>query len=199
MDKAVGKLLIAILCTIFFQSLLTCAEKMPLTYQISYGDPKAPIHITEYFSLSCPKCIKCFLKDFKKLNDRYIKTGHVYFRFHPHPADLLTLQAMVCLEKLEPPDKIIFWEVFIERLKDLSEGCQVMQFTMDALEKPLPLLNQLDYLEKTHAFNMAYHYLSQRNIVREVPTVEINGTIYDEFPHFRFIEKKIKSLLPSRI
>lgn len=188
------------LCTLLLgaQFSLLGVEKLPLKYQISYGETSAPIKITEYFSLSCPKCLKSFQKDFKVVQEKYIKTHQVQWTFHLNPADLLTLQAMLCLEKLSPSEKSIFFEVLIENLENLSQGTTLMKITMEALGKPMPHLEDVEDLKKQPLFLIAFNYLKQPGIVQELPTVEINGTIYDEYPHLKFIEKKISSLQKIR-
>lgn len=194
-----GKAFARLLCTIGASLSLYSAEKLPPAYQITYGDPSSPIHITEYFSLSCPQCLKYFHKSFKSLKNKYINTHQVHFSFHLNPADLLTLQAMVCLEKLQDKEKIIFWEVLLDNLNDLSQGCSLMQMIMEALGEPTPLLDQLSFLETTATFNASYQYLRQPDTVQDLPSIEINGTLYDELPTFKFIEKKIAALSETRI
>lgn len=191
------------LCTFLMgaQFSVMGTEKLPSQYQIVYGDLAAPIKITEYFSLSCPNCIKSFQKDFKTIQDKYIKTHQVYWAFHLNPADLLTLQALVCLEKLSPQEKITFFEFVIANLDnaDLIKGSDVMKVGMQALGKPAPNLDDIDELKSNPIFQLAYRYLKQPGIVQELPTVEINGTVYDEFPHIKFIEKKINTLKPTKV
>lgn len=195
MDK--NKLFLVILISVCYQ--LLAFEKLPSQHLISYGDEKAPMQITEYVSLSCPKCLELFRKDFKSLQSKYISTRNVRWTFHPHPADLLTLQAMVCLEKLSPREKAILWEILINNLTHPSDGCLILQTAMETFGKPIPQLDNLEFLEKTSAFAAAYKYLKQSDIVKELPTVEINNVIYDEFPNRKFLDKKLSALTSQRI
>jgi len=176
---------------------LTAFEKLPPQYQVAYGNPKAPVQVVEYFSLSCLKCLESFRKDFQELREKYIETQKVYWVFHLHPADLLTLQSMVCLEKLSPTEKRIFWDVVIDSLENPSEGSTIMQIAMETFQKPIPQLQELSYLKNTHGFQAAYKYLKQTDVISELPTLEINGKVYDEFPHRKFIEKQLGSLTPE--
>lgn len=177
---------------------LSAFEKLPSQYLVAYGNPQAPIQVTEYFSLSCAKCIENFRKDFKALKERYIDTQKAYWVFHLNPADLLTLQAMVCLENLSLEEKKIFWEVVLDTLENPSDGCLIMQIAMETMGKPLSQLKDPSYLQMTSSFKNAYHYLKQPGLVTELPTVEINGKIYDAFPHRQFVEKQLSSLLTHR-
>lgn len=187
--------------TLFFLASFGCFcgpmsafDKLPQQYQVTYGNPKASVHVVEYFSLSCLKCLETFRKDFKTMKENYIDSQKVYWVFHLHPADLLTLQSMICLEKLSPAEKRLFWEVVIETLEKPSQGCTIMQTAMEALGYPISQLQDLSYIKTTEGFLSAYKYLKQTDVIRELPTLEINGKIYDEFPHRKFIEKQISSL-----
>lgn len=173
-------------------------EKLPPEYQVSYGNITAPVQVTEYFSFSCSNCLKSFKKDFEKIKAQYIDNGKVHWIFHLNPSDLLTLKVAVCLEKLSLEEKRIFWEVVIDHLDHPSKGDTIIQTAMDAFNKPIPQLHELTYLEETFAFKSAYQYLQQPGIVSALPTIEINGKIYDEYPSRSFIEKQLSALLTTR-
>lgn len=190
------ELLICILSLLHLQA--SAFEKLPSDWQVTYGDPKAPIQVVEYFSLSCPKCLDLFKNDFLAMKEKYINSQNVHWTFHLNPADLLTLQAMICLEKLTAAEKRIFFEVIIEALVDPNDGCIAMQTAMEAFGKPIPELHDPDYLKKSPLFTSAYQYLKQEDLITELPTIEINGKLYDEFPHRKFIEKHFSQLLAMR-
>jgi len=166
-------------------------QKLPSAYTISYGDPQAPIHVVEYFSFSCPQCLDLLKKEFPHVQEKYINPGKVYWSFHPDPADLLTLQAMICLESLSQGDKQLLLEETARHLKphSLGKGCFLLQEIMKGLGKPLPELYNLKWIEKTQAFQKAYTYLSQKQVPSDLPTVEINGKIYREFPSLKVIDQ----------
>ena len=173
-------------------SNLQAFEKLSSVYHVSFGNTDAPVYITEYFSLTCPKCLAFIKKDFPLIKQKYIDTNKVFWIFHPDPSDLLTLQFLVCLEKLRQ-EKTLFFETtlhFIE--KDLKTATIVMQSTMECLKEPLPDLGDLSFLEKTRAFREAYRFLKQEDLFTLVPTVEINGKLYDQFPTRKFLEKQIE-------
>lgn len=180
---------------LLFNSYLGGLEKLSLTCQVAYGKEDAPIKVTEYFSLSCPVCIEGFQKDFPTLKAKYIDSGQVFWSFHLHPADLLTLQAMVCLEKLSFQEKRIFFETFIEMMRKPAEGCFIMQVAMQTLDNPVPELSEIEYLKKSASFSNAFRYLSQPDVPKELPTIEINNVIYSEFPNQKFLEKKFSALI----
>lgn len=190
-----GLIYLGLVC---FSSLsLSAFEKLPLQYQVCYGNADAPIKIVEYISLSCQKCLEGW-QDFKHFKDKYINTQKVYWVFHINPADLPTLQAMVCLEKLSPANKRIFWEALLDTLDDPSESTLIMQIAMETLGSPQPQLEDLSYLKNTDSFKNALQYLKQTDVIKEIPTVEINGKIYDDFPSRKFLGKQFDSLLMNR-
>ncbi|MCB1076138.1 MAG: thioredoxin domain-containing protein [Simkania sp.] len=168
-------------------------QKLPSAYTISYGDPQAPIHVVEYFSFSCPQCLALLKKEFPHVQEKYINPGKVYWSFHPDPADLLTLQAMICLETLSQGDKQLLLEETARHLKphSLGKGCFLLQEIMKGLGKPLPDLYDLKWIEKTQAFQKAYTYLSQKQVPSDLPTVEINGILYENFPTLSFLSRQL--------
>lgn len=171
-------------------------EKLPSTYTVSYGDQSAPIHMTEYFSFSCPKCLEFIRRDFPTIQSKYIDTGKVYWTFHPDPADLLTLQAMICFELLDNLEKQSLIEKLAGqiRVRPFKKACFKMQEEMNALGKPIPTLHDLSFLEKTEAFQKAYVYLKQPNVPIELPTIEINGLVYQEFPSIEWFGQVLMNL-----
>jgi hypothetical protein len=182
-------------------------EKLPSEYLIKYGDSEASTEVIEYFSLSCKDCLRCFVEDFKSIQKEFIDTKKVSWAFHPNPADLLTLQAMVCLERLEEKEKILFLETVIEILyeqelsgikEDNPDPLLVMKLTMQALGKPILNLDELDQIKATKAYSSARFYLKQPDFVRDIPTVEINGKIYDEFPNKKFLKNRLEKHLQPR-
>lgn len=172
-------------------------ERLTSVYTISYGDQSAPIHMTEYFSLSCPKCLEFIRRDFPTIQSKYIDTGKVYWTFHPDPADILTLQAMVCFELLDNLEKQSLIKKLAEeiRVRSIKKACFKMQEEMNALGKPLPILHDLSFLEKTEAFNRAYVYLKQPDVPSELPTIEANGILYSSFPTLDFLKRLSETLM----
>jgi hypothetical protein len=189
------KVLLTWLC-----SLGVCAgfafEKLDPKYLISYGNPNSSIKIVEHFSMSCTKCFDCFQEDFKPIKSKYIDNGEVFWVFHPDPTDLLTLQAMVCLEHLRDDQKPLFFETVLKHVKEKKHkhGCIVMQAVMEVLGRPLPDLAEMEFLEKTDAFQDAFLFLKQKDVIKAIPMVEINGKLREEYPTREFLEREISFL-----
>jgi protein-disulfide isomerase len=53
------------------------------------GDPKAPVTMIEYASLTCPHCARFAREVFPKLDEQYIRTGKVRFILREFPFDAL--------------------------------------------------------------------------------------------------------------
>ncbi len=172
-------------------------EKLDSKYCIQYGNPDAESKAVEYFSLSCPKCMEFFIKEFPAIKEKHIDTGSLFWSFHPDPADLLTLQAMVCLGRLPQEQKAPFLEALMENLAKLrgkGHGCQLMQAAMEVFHDPLPELEQLDFLKNTEAFEKAYRFVTQKDALTVIPSVEIDGIFYKEPPSALLINAHIKTL-----
>ncbi|WP_068874876.1 MULTISPECIES: DsbA family protein [unclassified Phenylobacterium] len=58
---------------------------------MSLGDPKAPVHVVEYLSLTCPHCAHFHADVFPAFKAKYIDTGRVRFTIR----ELLTAPAQV--------------------------------------------------------------------------------------------------------
>ena len=164
-------------------------EKLDPKYQIAYGNPDAETKIVEYFSLSCPKCVEWVLDEFPELDLE--KTSFV---FHPVPADLLTLQAMVCLERLAPPQKKLFFETAMKLLPgiDPAEKSVLLEEAMEALGAPMPDLGKMEFLEKTGAFQDAFRFLSQEGGIDAIPAMEVNGALSEKYPTRELIDSLTK-------
>ena len=169
------------LCFIFSPSLYSF-EKLPEHYTISLGSSEAPHKITEYFSLSCPLCMKLLKTDFRDIYAQYVETKQVHWTFHPDPQDLTTLQLMICLEKLPQSKRwAFFWEV-VQAVKVNNPGRNT--FLLQELSKQfgldVPLLHDIQWIETTEAYKRAYQYIRQSDAPTEIPTIEFDAAIQDK-------------------
>jgi len=165
-------------------------DKLAPEYWITYGDPNSSVHITEYFSFSCPNCAHLFDRDFRDIHSRYVDTGKVFWTFQPVPMDLPTVQAMVCLEQLGEEEKRIFLEEILAEASDdtLISTEVLMTKIMEVFGKPVSSLGNMEYLENTKAFTEAFNFVKQGVDLEGVPTIEINGSIcFGEVPSLDFV------------
>ncbi len=177
-----------------FVGKVAALEKLPDSYLVTYGNPQAAIKITEFFSFQCPHCLGLFKKEFKLLKEQFLDTNQIHFTFHPVPTDLSTLRAMDCLAKLSPLKKRAFLEVILEEIDGESPevSLALMKLAMEVFSNAIPRLDEREYLEETQTFEDAFRFLSQAEKIVAVPTVEVNGKLYqDEIPTLSFLETLI--------
>lgn len=162
-------------------------------YIIAYGSPKAPIHIVEYFSFGCASCLRTFAEEFEGIRETYINTGRVYWVMHPYPVDLITVQAMVCLEALSDQQKHIFLEaVLLEHDRRPEFGLlTLMLAAMDVLKVHIPDVTDAPVLQSTFAFKAAFTYQQSKLAFSGTPTIFINGRLIDAFPTRTVIDELV--------
>jgi protein-disulfide isomerase len=68
------------------------------------GDPKAPVTIIEYASMTCSHCQRFHAQTYGHIKEKYIDTGKVYFIFREFPLDPLALAA-IALARCAPPER----------------------------------------------------------------------------------------------
>lgn len=184
---------IAIFFLLFCSSVYSF-EDLGKKYQVSFGDPNAEIKITEYFSFSCPHCTSLFKKDFPSIQSDFLDTKKASWVFHPVPMDLLTVQAMVCLEQLSNEEKKVFLEAILSEGDGVDPNTVVilMKKAMEYLGKVPPKIDHMQFLEGTDAFQNSFLFITQEDIVQAVPCVRFNGELFRrDFPTKEFIKRKI--------
>lgn len=169
-------------------------EKLPEEYTISLGSPKAETKIIEYFSLSCPLCLKLLKEEFPKIYEKQIATSRAYWTFHPDPQDITTLQLMICLEKLPKEKK---WKFFWELASSVNPASQERNtFLMEQLAKQFGLealpLHNIAWIEKTDAYKEAFKYIKQKDAPSILPVLEVNGELKEELPTKALLKEVIK-------
>lgn len=164
-------------------------------YTICYGNPKATIHIVEYFSFGCASCLRTFAEEFDGIRKTYIDTGRVYWVMHPHPVDLITVQAMVCLEALTDQQRRVFLEaVVLEHDRSPEFGLlKLMTAAMDVLKVHIPDVSDAPVLQTTPAFKAAFTYQQAKPTFSGMPTIFINGRLIDEFPTRNVVDELIQT------
>lgn len=160
------------------------STRLDPNYTICYGNPKAPIQIVEYFSFGCAPCLRTFAEEFEGIRESYINTGRVYWVMHPHPVDLITVHAMVCLEALSDHQRRVFLEaVVLEHDRSPEFGLlKLMTAAMDVIKVHIPEITDATILQSTPAFKAAFTYQQVKPSFSGTPTIFINGRLIDAFP-----------------
>ena len=187
----------AIQCSIFSMGLFSIANGsvgLDSKYTICYGNPKAPIQIVEYLSFGCTSCIRSFAEEFGSIRKAYIESGEVYWVFHPHPVDLITVQGMVCLEALNDHQKRVFMEaVFLEHYHSPKfDVLSLMMAAMKVLKIRIPDVMRGETLQTTTAFKAAFAYQQSKPEFSGTPTIFFNGKMIDAFPTREIIGQLIQ-------
>jgi protein-disulfide isomerase len=68
------------------------------------GDPKAPVTIIEYASMTCTHCQRFHAEVYRPFKEKYIDTGKVYFIFREFPLDPLA-SAAIALARCAPAER----------------------------------------------------------------------------------------------
>lgn len=173
---------------------MTALEKLPEKYIVSYGKPDASKKIVKYYTFMCPHCVALFRKEFKEINEKFVEKELISYSFHPVPKDLLTVSAMDCLEKLEGSKKQAFLEVMLEEVdtENSEYSLGIMKKAMEILGTSIPNLGEKNYMSETNAFKDAFKFISQDESISAVPSVEVNGKLYErEIPDLEFLKTVI--------
>lgn len=64
------------------------------------GNPKAKVHVQEWFSLTCAHCGRFAQTVFPEIEKQYINTGKVYYTFKDFPLDKVALMAAIVARSL---------------------------------------------------------------------------------------------------
>jgi protein-disulfide isomerase len=101
---------------------------------IALGDPKAPVTIVEYASMTCPHCAHFQEVTFPEIKKRYIDTGKVRYILRDFPLDQLAAAAFIVTRCAAKDDK--------DKYYTLIDTLFAQQRTW-AVEKPLPPLQAI--------------------------------------------------------
>ncbi|QCE33887.1 thiol:disulfide interchange protein [Acetobacteraceae bacterium] len=66
----------------------------------SVGNPKAPVVVQEWFSLTCTHCAHFALNEFPKIQKQLIDSGKIRYEFHDFPMDKMGLTAAMVAHAL---------------------------------------------------------------------------------------------------
>ncbi len=84
----------------------------PFMSERSFGDPKAPVTVQEFFSLTCTHCAAFAREEMPQITAKLVDTGKVRFVYHDYPLDQIALTAAMVARAL-PPER---YEPFISAL-----------------------------------------------------------------------------------
>ena len=80
----------------------TLPDAASLMGERSLGDPKAPVTVAEFFSLTCTHCAAFAREVMPDIKARLIDTGKLRFVYHDYPLDQIALIAAMVARALPP-------------------------------------------------------------------------------------------------
>lgn len=164
------------------------SKKLSDAYCISFGSPTAKIKVVEYFSFSCPSCIRVFQNDFQRIKEKYIDLNEIYWVFHPVPIDQATVQALAYLEKMTTKEKRVFLTAILDEAEIDSPDATIKLMEEAAIAYQKPISSEDIVKAKEVAFQFAL-----RNQIVAIPFIEVDGELYErEVPDLNFISKIVK-------
>ena len=188
-------------------ALAACQQKavvVPATAdEMSMGDPKAKVTVTEYASAGCPFCARFANEQFPAFKKKYIDSGKVRYIFREFPLDNLASAASM-LARCAGGDKTLpLIETFYAKQADwafvqgnpvpkLFDIAKQAGFTQESFDKCLTDQKLLDQI--TAARTRA----SDTFGVSATPTFFINGKRLTEAPTIESFDKVIGPLLAAK-
>ncbi|MFT6558789.1 MAG: protein-disulfide isomerase [Sneathiella sp.] len=147
------------------------------------GDPKAPISIVEYASLTCPHCADFHVNALKNIEEDYINSGKAFLIYRDFPLDRYAFQASV-LAHAAGKDR------FFAVLKILFEKQAEWTAASDITAALTKIGNMVGISKATFEKNLADEKLGESILtdrmvganeygVSSTPTLFINGEKYE--------------------
>jgi protein-disulfide isomerase len=149
------------------------------------GDPKAPVTIVEYASMTCPHCAHFDETTFPALKTKYIDTGKVYYTMREFPLDPLAAAAFMlarCASDMSGNDRYYAMVDTLFRkqdqwvkqkpLPDLLAISKQAGFTEKSFDACLANQKLLDDIQKER------QHAIDKYKVHSTPTFFINGKEY---------------------
>jgi protein-disulfide isomerase len=147
------------------------------------GDPKAPVTVIEYASMTCTHCARFATTVFKPFKEKYVDTGKVRFIFREFPLDPLA-GAAFALARCAPEDKyfpmvdVLFqtqqsWAFVDDPGPALYKVVAPMGFTENSFNQCLSDQKTADAIDWVH------ERAAKEFGVQGTPAFFINGTRYD--------------------
>ena len=182
----------------FIAGSLGAMEKLPDSYVVRFGLAESPNTVVEYISVGCPTCHRLFKEDYQDVVEKILIPKKASWIFHLVPDDLLSCQLALCLNALEGKEldkRNLFGEVMRRCGPDYASNVRIAQKLMkQALQEhgiDTKFIDDLETLKGDKRIKTIFAYLSQEDAIRDVPTVEINGKVYEEIPSYRFVKGRL--------
>lgn len=81
------------------------------------GNPKAPVTIVEFFSLSCPHCAEFHIKELPWIKKEYVDTGKVRFVFRDFPLNAAAAVGAMLIRCMKSEDYFKVLDMLFQKQK----------------------------------------------------------------------------------
>ncbi|WP_341992336.1 DsbA family protein [Azorhizobium sp. AG788] len=166
------------------------------------GDPKAPVTIVEYASMTCSHCATFNQQTWPTLKSKYVDTGKVYFVFREFPFDPVATAAFM-LARCVPDDK------YFPMVDTLFETQRAWAFSNDPAGGLLKIAKQAgmseadfekclsdkDLADKVQA---SAQYGNKELAIDSTPTFFVNGKKISGALTVADLEKELAPLLQGK-
>lgn len=151
---------------------------------ITFGDPKAPVRITEYASLTCIHCSKFHDQTIPSLLKDYVDTGKAYLVFRHFPYDASGLAGAQAVSCLQPDQRAAAVKVMMEKQTDWVRYDKAGLAALDLLElSPSDRQKAGECVEKGTYEKAVGEVTAEaiRNGISSTPTLVIGDKVYPGF------------------
>lgn len=168
---------------------------------MSLGDPKAPVRIYEYASVTCSHCAEFNKDTFPLLKRNYIDTGKVYYTLRDFPFDPIATAGYMLAHCAGPERYFGFVDVLfstqaqwafvqtpMDALKSLARQGGFSEESFDACMKNEEIFNHVKSVAERGAQTFG---------VRSTPTFFINGEKVEGAIPYEELEPIVKKHLPG--
>jgi protein-disulfide isomerase len=151
--------------------------------EMAIGDPKAPVTIVEYSSLSCPHCAALHKDVLPKLKSAYIDKGQLRYVIREFPLNQVALAAAMVTRCVEPSKYFSFVDTLFEKQDKWA-------FKDDALTPLKGLANEAGLTDEQFGRCLTDATLQKQIMsvrfdavkagVDSTPTLFVNGKLLDD-------------------
>jgi len=165
------------------------------------GDPKAPITIIEYASMTCPHCAHFETDVLPELKRKWIDTGKVKLVFRDFPLDEPALRAAM-VARCAPPDRFY---AYVDTFFAAQEKWVTARDYREALARLVKLggmrKDEFDACLKNTEFEnkiVEGRLIASKELdVNSTPTFFINGNKFTGVPTAEEFDKQLAGLAPK--
>ena len=166
---------------------------------LAVGDPDAPVTVIEFFSLTCPSCLRFHKNVYNRLKPDYVDTGKVRFVARDFPLNAPALQAAVLAHCAGRERYFTFIDVLFQTFDDWAGSRDYTDMLAQIGELGGVSRDQFaDCLADQDLENTIFQSIMDGQAEYDVsgtPTLVVNGAKYDGKMTFDALSRHIDHLL----